>query len=260
MGHSASTPRASTKGACRKQHGPDTVRRTPPRGLPASDPPRNPATVAGCSRRWPPVGLGRPMGWRSRSSTTMRSTGLWSICTRSSGVVASEPRPAADCHGGRPRDRPRLRATSRGFGRRPATRLCLRAGTGRPWEHAWAISRYSAARVHLGQEALLDALADRRSMGSGRRPLPLPPSDWLRVRRHAEAIAGMAESEPAGGTSRAEQRPRRPGSAGPPRPGAITCERRTACAQVASESVRSPRSGWVGDSSVGPAGNGVFKA
>ncbi|CAM3167252.1 hypothetical protein PSFL111601_08970 [Pseudomonas floridensis] len=131
------------------------------------------------------VKYGRPIGCRSRSSTTIRSMTVWSICTCSSGMVTSGGMPPAPCKGRAASCPPRLRAIFAGCS--PAIRWAtvLRAGTGSFWVlHACATSRWNAARLRfcLVRKRFCSSSRMMRSTGSGKRPLPLPPPDRPGVR------------------------------------------------------------------------------
>nr|ABO36561.1 putative transposase [uncultured bacterium pMCBF6] len=131
------------------------------------------------------VRYGRPIGCRSRSSTTIRSMTVWSICTCSSGAETGGGTPPTPC---RMRDaswpsRSRVVLSGSRLAIRNAT--VLRAGIRSFCSlHTRATSRWNAAKLRfcLVRKRFCSSSRMIRSTDSGKRPLPLPPLDCPRAK------------------------------------------------------------------------------
>lgn len=92
------------------------------------------------------VTYGRPTGNRCRSSTTIRSTGVWSICTCSSSPSTTGPRPPAETSDRAASLPSRAVITLAGSNDRIRAASVFRDGTDNPRiRHRRTTSRYTAA-------------------------------------------------------------------------------------------------------------------
>ena len=178
-GQSASTP------SLRRQAALSSAAWTRQRPATVADGASNERCKPGMQRLWTSmatVSQGRPIGLRQVSSTSTRSTGVWSICSTAMGRAAAGVWPAAEARR-RAAALPapsRARAARSARTRRTRARTVLAAGGFSPAVRQRSRTARTTAsarffcRVRYSSRI---ASATTRSTAAGIRPLPRPPGD-----------------------------------------------------------------------------------